>query len=290
MPSPTPPPTYQDAVIQGILSRTGTTPFPDAPRLRPRSLRAPSVAPPPPVSSNSSSYSSGTAKTPLKTPIKPIMDDPIPRPAEKPKDLSKSGWQSDTSHSRQKEGILKSYRKKIPNKSSPSPPPSGHSGVQVNSLIAYHPHRPLLVMDLAKPLSKVKLGGDLHVPVRDIDLDQLATSSPLSSMRIQCELFQWPVNVRCSKKTGITHRDVILAVREVLYTNIKQKEWEVVKDPHREWVKQAFERRCRNSEDLYAIERQRGLRRVDMLTEKTIWKGISTRDGSGVWTLHLSNR
>jgi len=288
--SQSPPPTYQDAVIQGVLLRSGTTPFPDAPRMGMRSLRTPSVAPPSTPSSSSRS-SSSYGKTPLKFPIKPIVEDPISRPSEKPKGSPKSGWQSDTSHSRQKEGILKSYRKKSTHKAPAElSSPSAKAGAQINSLTAYHPHRPLLIMDLSKPLTKIKLGGDMPLPIRDIDLDQLATSTALSTMRIQCDLFSWPINVKASKKTGITHRDVILAVRDALYANISSKEWSSVKDPHREWVKQAFERRCRNSDDLYAVERHRGLRRVDMLTEKTIWKGISSRDGSGAWTLHLSNR
>jgi len=288
--SQSPPPTYQDAVVQGVLLRSGNTPFPDAPRMGTRSLRAPSVAPPSTPSSSSGSRGS-SGKTPLNFPLKPIVEDPISRPSEKPKVSSKSGWQSDTSHARQKEGILKSYRKKSTTKSPPElSSPGAKVGCQVNSLISYHPHRPLLIMDLAKPLTKIRLGGDMPLPIRDIDLDQLATSSPLSSMRIQCDLFSWPINIKAKKKTGITHRDVILAVRDALYMNISQKEWNSVKDPLREWVKQAFERRCRSSDDLYAVERQRGLRRVDILAEKTIWKGISSRDGSGVWTLHLSNR
>jgi len=130
----------------------------------------------------------------------------------------------------------------------------------------------------------------MPLPIRDIDLDQLATSFALSTMRIQCDLFTWSISVKAKKKTGITHRDVILAVRDALYATITQKEWGAVKDPLREWVKQAFERRCRNSDDLYAVERQRGLRRIDLLAEKTIWKGISSRDGSGSWSLHLGNR
>jgi len=130
----------------------------------------------------------------------------------------------------------------------------------------------------------------MPLQIRDIDLDQLATSTPLSSMRIQCDLFSWPIHVKASRKTGITHRDVISAVRDAMYLNILPKEWNVVKDPLREWVKQAFERRCRNSDELYAVERQRGLRRIDLLAEKTIWKGISAREGTAVWTLHLSNR
>lgn len=146
-------------------------------------------------------------------------------------------------------------------------------------------------MDLAKPWSKARLGGDMPLQIRAIDLDQLATSSPLSSMRIQCDLFSWSIHVKASKKTGITHRDVITAVRDAVYTNITSKEWNGVKDPHREFVKQAFERRCKSSDELYAVERQRGLKRVDLLAEKSIWKGISAREeGTGVWTLHLSNR
>jgi len=286
--SHTPPPSYQDALVQGVLRRTGTTPLPGAPRMGTRSLRAPSVAPPS-VSSSSGSSSSSYSKTPRKLPITAIVEDPISRPSEKPKTSPQSGWQSDISHSRQKEGILKSYRKKTTRKSPPeSSSPS--VGCQVNSLISYHPHRPLLIMDLSKPLTKIRLGGDMPLPIRDIDLDQLATSSALSTMRIQCDLFSWPINVKATKKSGITHRDVIITVRDALYMNITQKEWSSIKDPQREWVKQAFERRCRNSDDLYAVERQRGLRRIDTLTEKTIWKGISSRDGSGAWTLHLSNR
>jgi hypothetical protein len=84
--SQSPPPTYQDAVIQGVLLRSGTTPFPGAPRMGTRSLRAPSVAPPS-VSSNSSS--SSRAAGPLKLPLKPIVEDPISRPSEKPKVSSK---------------------------------------------------------------------------------------------------------------------------------------------------------------------------------------------------------
>lgn len=291
--SSTPPPTYQDAVISGILTRTGTTPFPDAPRMRARMLRPTSVAPSTGTSSSGESSSSGSSGKGLtKVLLKPVVEDPIPRPAEKPRPSPKSGWQSDTSHTRQKEVILKSYRRKTAAKpSTEESSPSPKAGCQVTSLIAYHPSRPLLLMDISKPLRNVKLGGgDVPLPIRDIDLDQLATSTPLSTMRIQCELFSWSINVKCSKKSGITHRDVILAVRDTLYITVTQKEWEVIKDPQREWVKRAFERRCRSSEDLYAVERQRGLRRVDMLVEKAIWKGISKRDGSGAWTLHLSSR
>jgi hypothetical protein len=140
MPS-TPPPTYQDAVISGVLVRTGTTPFPEAPRMQARNLRAPSVAPPSVASSSrESSGSSSSSRGPIKVPMKPIVEDPIPRPAEKPRPSPKcmycfsysslsgnsyardfpwysAGWQSDTSHTRQKEGI-KSYRRKVTPKGS----------------------------------------------------------------------------------------------------------------------------------------------------------------------------
>jgi len=281
-------------VISGVLVRSGLTPFPGAPQMRARSLRPPSAAPSLSTSSSgeSSNSASSTSKGPCKVPLRPIVEDPIPRPAEKPRPSPKSGWQSDTSHARQKEVILKSYRRKAAAKPSPEESsPSTKAGCQVTSLIAYQSSRPLLLMDFSKPLRSVRLGGgDVPLSIRDIDLDQLATSTPLSTMRIQCELFSWPINVKCSKKSGITHRDVILAVRDTLYTTVTPKEWDVIKDPQREWVKRAFEKRCKSSDDLYAVERQRGLRRVDMLVEKTIWKGISKRDGSGAWTLHLSSR
>lgn len=38
----TPPPSYESAIAYGIIARTGTTPFPDAPQLRTLKLPTPS--------------------------------------------------------------------------------------------------------------------------------------------------------------------------------------------------------------------------------------------------------
>jgi len=280
------PPTYQEALVQGILLRTGKTPCPGAPRLNPRSLdRTPSVDP----ASRTKPIPQGFNAV---TVLNALVEEDIASPPLKQKvriHTKTSGWQTDTSLLRSKTHSPGSKKKPILKSPAQSSVTTRPKDCWIQPLLAYSQSRPTLMMDVSRPLSRIKLSGDIPLPVRDSELDRLATVPPVAAMHIKCNSFlQYPVHVR--NKSGVTYRDVLTAVHDVLHEKLGRQEWDAVRNPLRERVKLAFHRRCHSASDK-DLAREKGLRRVDLLCDSVIWKGISSRtDDAGIWTLFLASR
>jgi hypothetical protein len=133
----------------------------------------------------------------------------------------------------------------------------------------------------------MKIMGDIPTKVHDSDLDQLATSPITNSMQITINDLSADVEVR--NKRGVTIRDVINTLRDYLYVNISRREWDEIKEPFRNRVKLAFISRCRSSDLLEEVEQRKGLRRVDLLCENVVWKGLAPdTEKTNVWVLTLS--
>src|ERR1700761_7483061 len=145
---------------------------------------------------------------------------------------------------------------------------------RVIPILAYHPRKPLLLLDFSKPLSRMKIRGDVPIRVRDSELDQHATSPPTTSMIITINDFP-SSEIHVRNRNGVTNRDILSKVQQFLYAGLSRQDWDSVKGSMRERVKLAFYNRCRSSDLLEEVERGKGLKRVDLLCESVLWKGLA---------------
>ncbi|KAF8895558.1 hypothetical protein BD779DRAFT_1609069 [Infundibulicybe gibba] len=106
-------------------------------------------------------------------------------------------------------------------------------------------------------------------------------------MTIVCDrLPQWPVVVQRSK--GIRCIDVFRAIYDTFHPVLTRSELERIGDAYIERCQPAFQQRCADSPGLPLYNQQRGMRRVDLLRGRRIFKGLtrSTQPGAD-WILHF---
>ncbi|KZS92187.1 hypothetical protein SISNIDRAFT_486723 [Sistotremastrum niveocremeum HHB9708] len=290
----TPPPSYESAIAYGILARTGTTPFPDAPQLRTLMLPTPSPESPTvglhplPAPATSVKKPHRSSRVTSTKDVEMAGSSSKHRKHDIKHDIKSNGWFSDTSNLRSSRDKSSDLKKSIlkatvrsPASSSTTEPES-----QAHWLLGYNARHKYLQCDLSLPETHMRCFTDRSSTIPPDVLKEHATSPPTRVLHIVCDDFAWPIKV--TNVNGVTCNDVLDAVRNVLSLNVTGDEWKRIISPAREAVKAAFARRCRSSHALEEWEKRQGLRRVDFLCDKTIWDGLYPKPGKpGVWILAL---
>jgi len=275
------PPSYQDALVHGIYTRSGKTPFPEAPRLNARCLEL--------SGSMNLEFQKLKDASLSKPPVPRQQSKPPPEVRKAVPKSAPSGWQSDASYMSTSTASATHLKKKKLSISSGSSTLNSLDVAEcrVIPMLAYHPRKPLLLLDFSKPLSRMKIRGDVPIRVRDSELDQHATSPPRTSMIIMISDFSGS-EVHVRNRSGVTNRDILSKIQQFLYAGLSRQDWDSVKGSMRERVKLAFYNRCRSSDLLEEVERRNGLKRVDLLCESVLWKGLAPDPANtNAWILTL---
>lgn len=111
----------------------------------------------------------------------------------------------------------------------------------------------------------------------------------LTEMTIVCSseyLAQWPVTVR--RKEGLRCIDVFRAIHDTYAVRLTRAELAYIGESYIKRCERAFKQRCADSPGLGAVNELAGLRRVDLLRGRRIFKGITRTPGpDATWVLHF---
>ncbi|KAK0192005.1 hypothetical protein F5146DRAFT_487366 [Armillaria mellea] len=128
----------------------------------------------------------------------------------------------------------------------------------------------------------------IMVPLSMNELNGPATHPHVQGMTIICdELPCWPITVG-DGMMGVSLGDVLRGLYRMMMWRISRAEWERIPEGDRNAIARAFARRCRalGNPDLEYAEKQDGVKRVDLLLGKTMFRGLAVE--GGIFKLILS--
>jgi hypothetical protein len=160
--------------------------------------------------------------------------------------------------------------------------------MHIHILLAFTPYGdPAIQYDLSLPLST------LEKQISPEEFSEAATHPPVSSLRITCPHFQWPIVVSPSSRSVsfVTVLDVFDAVYRALRVPVHPTEYKQLpsSDATRN-VNAAYYHRCERVGDLdeRKLEESKGVKRVDFLVGKNQFLGLSgTHEGPDIWELNV---
>ncbi|KAJ7827732.1 hypothetical protein B0H13DRAFT_2119119 [Mycena leptocephala] len=127
-------------------------------------------------------------------------------------------------------------------------------------------------------------GSTRCVQLTGAELRQPAFHPPLTSLRIvHPQIPYWPIDLTlpagfpAPEAPPISMGDVLVALHLSLHQSITQRDWARLGFQEEQAVTRAYAKRCGRS----AEERMRGVKRVDFLTERTMFKGFRMAHGEG---------
>ena len=138
-----------------------------------------------------------------------------------------------------------------------------------------------LIWDLREPPHRARRAMHPQESPSPLELSQLATSPPLTTMNIVCDIFpeSWPIEIRQTEY--ITLEDVLEAIYTTLGRKITRELYDSLKGVKRERVKAAYTQRCNMGADEQERElrKSRGVTRIDCLLDHTLFAGLSVYPG-----------
>jgi hypothetical protein len=108
-------------------------------------------------------------------------------------------------------------------------------------------------------------------------------------MTIRCgQLPMWEVNVERKDGGVLTCGDVLDAIYETYHQTVTESEKARLPADFLEECEPHFRARCKASANRTEYEERRGLRRVDLLRGRTVFRGLTCPSpGKGYWVIHL---
>ena len=116
------------------------------------------------------------------------------------------------------------------------------------------------------------------------ELYQPATNPSITRMRItHHSIPQWPIDLKVhyydyhmagGSQSPITVGDVLHTIYNSLHRQITHSDWYHLGDYKQDVVAQAYHRRCRNAPCIMDLEAIQGVKRVDYLKERYIFRGL----------------
>lgn len=123
------------------------------------------------------------------------------------------------------------------------------------------------------------------------ECSQPATHPPVTQMRVVCDLIpQWPIDFVLSSSrpstpfgtpgagaTGaapITIGDVLVLIHKTLQSRISHLDWARLSHSEETAIARAYTRRCKNAASIGHHELQQGVKRVDFLLDRFMFRGL----------------
>jgi len=153
--------------------------------------------------------------------------------------------------------------------------------------------RPDFGFDLSSPTFRpVRYVGPGQTTVLSLEeMRETATHPAITQMRITCDVIpQWPIELVYSPYDihgdhlslppvsgtvpPITLGDVLFAIHRVLQTQITHLDWGRLSVSEEIAIARAYTRRCRSVPSIAQLEASQGVKRVDFLLDKFIFRGL----------------
>lgn len=170
---------------------------------------------------------------------------------------------------------------------------------QIHPLLNGEAPRTDFYFDLASPsFSPLRwIGAGQSVVISADELSSPATYPPITRMRITHDAIpQWPIDLEFhydgyagpSVPPPITLGDVLYMIHSSLRRQIRQQDWVQLSVSETTAIARAYTRRCRSAPSSAQVEASQGVRRIDYLLEKRIFRGlIRTHDEDGFYHWRL---
>lgn len=144
------------------------------------------------------------------------------------------------------------------------------------------------------PMRSISTGQ--FVPISAGELSQAATTPPVTRMRvIHHAIPQWPIDIElryneyaAGTTSPITVGDVLYMIHQSLRRQISHADWAMLSSWRRTEVARAYTRRYSSVPQMAQLEASRGVRRVDYLGDRHIFRGlvkIYDMDGFNCWKM-----
>jgi hypothetical protein len=130
--------------------------------------------------------------------------------------------------------------------------------------------------------------GGYSTPITRAEQElSVSTHCILTRMVIRSRVLeQWPIVVE--REHGLRCIDVFRAIYNTYHKPLTPAEMATLGENYIERCRPAFQQRCKDSPGLPLYNEQRGMRRVDLLRGRRIFKGLTQSPESGVdWVLHF---
>ncbi|KAG6332083.1 hypothetical protein ID866_7006 [Astraeus odoratus] len=135
------------------------------------------------------------------------------------------------------------------------------------------------------------VGPGQYAVIPPEELQQPATNPPTTRMRITHDAIpHWPIDLElqsndyqtASMPPPITLGDVLYMIHSSLHRQISHHDWARLRDFEQEAIARAYARRCRSTPSVADLEASQGVKRVDYLTDRPIFRGLlRSHDGDG---------
>ena len=132
------------------------------------------------------------------------------------------------------------------------------------------------------------IGPGQTVVISPEELSQPATNPPITRMRITHDAIpQWPIEIKlqydevqmAAMPPPITLGDVLYMIHFSMRRQISHQDWAVLSDSRHDAVALAYTRRYRKVSTLAEVEASQGVKRVDYLEDRFIFKGLIRMNG-----------
>jgi hypothetical protein len=181
---------------------------------------------------------------------------------------------------------------------------------QIHPFLNAESPRPDFFFDVSHPhfAPSRLVGPGQSVHLSPEELRQPATHPPITRLRIICDAIpQWPIDLQYNPYFNggvaphspdggmlpITLCDVLVAVHRSLHTRISHIDWARLSVAEETAVSKAYTRRCRSVPSTSEFEANQGVRRVDYLLDRVIFRGllrVSSSEGFETMRLILGDR
>jgi hypothetical protein len=165
-------------------------------------------------------------------------------------------------------------------------PPTSVSTVRINSFLGVSPAE-FILYDFSVPKDVTLAPGN---PLYAIAVVEPATDPPLSFLTIVCPQLDRSFDILPHYSAYVTVLDVLQDLHGWLQLGIRRDDYTALSLSVQSMVIAAYESRCSKIADpaAQAIERQKGVKCVDLLLGLHIFAGLSsTVHGPDIWELHL---
>ncbi|KAF8816856.1 hypothetical protein BYT27DRAFT_7181317 [Phlegmacium glaucopus] len=166
---------------------------------------------------------------------------------------------------------------------------TGYLLARIHPVLGINQPSPMLEYDVSYPPSTIKPNVSTIPPHV---LHEPATTPPVPSMVIRCPHLPWTITILPTSTKHVTVRDVLDGIHRSLRLAALEAEFQCLPSPEaKHSVNNAYIRRYKRIDmsEVRELEKNKGLKRVDFLGERTKFTGLSsTMEGPHVWLLSMS--
>jgi len=184
----------------------------------------------------------------------------------------------------------------LPSSAGPITPPSLYKPslplpagvlVRIHPTLGFNPHTPPLLFDLSIPRTAARTNTSPPSHLSDRTLLEPATYPPVDRLTLITKL-PWTLTIAPSSQPFVAIIDVLEQLYRWLRLTVSQKEFDMESYDSQRAITAAFHQRFNRDRQTAAVEKKKGLKRIDFLKGHNRFMGLSsTKDGPTVWALNV---